>query len=451
MNLEDTTHSGFTDPSHTSASPCELIDGQPVDWSGRGTSHVDYSKNDVIPLTRGRYLGHGVNGPVYETTYNGIRLAWKQKFSRRKIGDPERREIEIIKKLSHKHVIRLIGTYAQDRCLGLLLWPVAVCDLSNLLEDYDCFMTTHDPTIDAMPVDSESSDYSLKNERQARLESLLGFRYPDPSRTMFDTINYLRRSIVCIANAVGYLHDSGIKHKDLKPSNILLSKKGLWITDFGTATDFSILSSSATDNGERGTPKYFAPEVAAYTPSGRAADVFSMGCIFFEIITLCMGHPLSKTKALREKYDASFHKNIDHIRDWLTSEESRPRQASDAFLLDLIRVMIGVEPEHRPSVYTVKEHLELIYGLEFTIDNPRFSLCYFHTCCAPNDAEKDLITDQELNEYGPTDQITVEIDIELFHEEEGTYRQAPNTVLWTIYPPFVVEEIQFFLVSRFEK
>ena len=42
----------------------------------------------------------------------------------------------------------------------------------------------------------------------------------------------------------------------------------VWLTDFGTATDFSSQTMSATENGERGTPKYFSPEVAAFRPSG---------------------------------------------------------------------------------------------------------------------------------------------------------------------------------------
>ena len=61
-------------------------------------------------------------------------------------------------------------------------------------------------------------------------------------------------------SAVAYLHDQKIRHKDLKPSNILLTSDNLILSDFGSATDFSHLSQSATDN-ERGTPKYFAPEV----------------------------------------------------------------------------------------------------------------------------------------------------------------------------------------------
>ena len=57
--------------------PCELVNGAPVDWSGRGTSHVDYEKEERVPLVEGRFLGHGVHGGVYETEIasNGIRLA----------------------------------------------------------------------------------------------------------------------------------------------------------------------------------------------------------------------------------------------------------------------------------------------------------------------------------------------------------------------------------------
>lgn len=66
--------------------------------------------------------------------------------------------------------------------------------------------------------------------------------------------------IGCLVSAVEYLHEQEIRHKDLKPSNVLLSSDGLDLSDFGSAKDFSLLSQSATDN-ERGTPKYFAPEV----------------------------------------------------------------------------------------------------------------------------------------------------------------------------------------------
>src|SRR5205823_2587772 len=68
----------------------------------------------------------------------------------------------------------------------------------------------------------------------------------------------LLQTLGCLASAILYLHENQIRHKDLKLMNILLSHDGLWVTDFGTSTDFSELYQSATEGGERGTPKYFA-------------------------------------------------------------------------------------------------------------------------------------------------------------------------------------------------
>ncbi|KAF2815084.1 kinase-like protein, partial [Mytilinidion resinicola] len=97
---------------------------------------------------------------------------------------------------------------------------------------------------------------------------------------------YLASKFGCLAKAIEYLHSQKIRHKDLKPSNVLLGRDNLWLTDFGSSTDFSMLSMSATENGERGTPKYFAPEVALYERNGRSADMFSLGCIFLEMLEL---------------------------------------------------------------------------------------------------------------------------------------------------------------------
>ncbi|OCK89710.1 uncharacterized protein K441DRAFT_273675 [Cenococcum geophilum 1.58] len=58
---------------------------------------------------------------------------------------------------------------------------------------------------------------------------------------------YLSRLHRCYgrtANALSYVHQQRIKHKDLKPRNVLLTHNGLWITDFGASTDFSAIGAS---------------------------------------------------------------------------------------------------------------------------------------------------------------------------------------------------------------
>ncbi|KAI4906485.1 hypothetical protein J4E90_010559 [Alternaria incomplexa] len=356
--------------------PCELVIGAPVDWSGRGTSHVDYKIDERVPLVEGRFLGHGVHGGVYETEIgsNGIRLAWKRKYARRKIGQSERREIEIIKRLSHAHIIRLIGTYTRGLVLGLLLWPVATCDLATLLVDADWLQKR---TTDGDWEDSDalvsvySEDYDHDREPAFVSLSLTG---NDGQQTLKSTIAYLWKTIGCIASAVSYLHSSGIKHKDLKPSNVVLSANGLWVTDFGSATDYSILSSSLTDNGERGTPKYFSPEVARWDPSRSASDIFAMGCVFFEIFTLCMGYSLETTQTLRARGDRSFQANLDSITHWFDNDEDLSRRPADEHLIGLIRHMMKPEPKDRPKASQVEEQIALIGEIAKATGESEFSL-----------------------------------------------------------------------------
>jgi serine/threonine protein kinase len=95
------------------------------------------------------------------------------------------------------------------------------------------------------------------------------------------------RLIVTIARAVQFAHDQEIIHRDLKPANILLTLQGEpKIADFGLAKRLS--GDSQTKTGEvMGTPSYMAPEQATgVTKSiGPACDVYSLGAIFFEMLT----------------------------------------------------------------------------------------------------------------------------------------------------------------------
>jgi len=227
-NLDNPSHLRCSSSGTSNTSdqpPCEYIDDVRLDWSGRGTSHVDYDKSDVLPLTQGEFLGHGMHGGVYETSCNGVKLAWKRKYCRRKIGEREMREIETIKKLSHRHIIRLMGTYTHGPFLGLLLWPVATCDLATLLEDVDWLQEkvlvdyANEPGLSVKQSEHDA-------DREARF-CALGILTQDPEIDSHPARHFLKQTIGCIASAVAYLHASNVKHKDLKPSNILLSRDGL--------------------------------------------------------------------------------------------------------------------------------------------------------------------------------------------------------------------------------
>ncbi len=112
-----------------------------------------------------------------------------------------------------------------------------------------------------------------------------------------------------------------------------------------------MLSESATDN-ERGSPRYFAPEMAAWQPSGRAADIFSLGCVLLELVILHFTGSLEHVRQNRSN-DPSYHANLDksiHGSTYLTLEALHGRIFSSArFELCSLKTQ---KIDQRPSLFS---------------------------------------------------------------------------------------------------
>ena len=87
-----------------------------------------------------------------------------------------------------------------------------------------------------------------------------------------------------IAAALEEAHEHGIVHRDLKPGNVMLVKSGVKVLDFGLATR----EGDDTLTGRNiviGTPAYMAPEQREGKPADARTDLYSFGCMFYEMLT----------------------------------------------------------------------------------------------------------------------------------------------------------------------
>lgn len=102
--------------------------------------------------------------------------------------------------------------------------------------------------------------------------------------------------MIQVAFAVQYAHDQGIIHRDLKPTNIMVTREGndseediVKLVDFGIAKLSGIdefNQQTLTKTGEIfGSPLYMSPEQCTGTMVDHRTDIYSLGCVFFELLT----------------------------------------------------------------------------------------------------------------------------------------------------------------------
>lgn len=228
------------------------------------------------------------------------------------------KEIAILKRLrNRRHFIQLVGSYTKDakspRDLALVILqnPRADCDLASLLD-----------------------------------------KTPEERRSLLSDSN-LVKGLGCLASALYFLHSSRIRHKDIASKNVLIHGEDLLFADFGLSTDFSELTNSATSGAVRQQGAYRPPEAKAGRKHSCASDVFSLGCVFFEVLA-----------SLLQREDGfchlrPYHDHLNHIYSWLEStwghmdrvEENRPLLL--VFWLKKTHQMMTRSMDGRPKMFDI--------------------------------------------------------------------------------------------------
>jgi serine/threonine-protein kinase len=90
-----------------------------------------------------------------------------------------------------------------------------------------------------------------------------------------------------ICQALDYMHNQGVIHRDLKPQNVMICCDGtIRVMDFGLAKDFVSRSITRLGNSKSmGTPDYMAPEQVQGKKADKRTDIYNLGTLLYEMLT----------------------------------------------------------------------------------------------------------------------------------------------------------------------
>jgi len=200
------------------------------------------------------------------------------------------REITIMKKLHHKHIIALYDVFEDGENIYLILELVTGGELFDQIVSRGVY-----------------------SERDAA------------------------QVISQILEAVAYMHANGIAHRDLKPENLLCGGtdgKQIKVTDFGLSKDFG----KGNLRTSCGTPDYVAPEVLKGQTYDNSVDIWSVGVICY--ILLC-GFPPFYGNSDQQIFEKIMKANYDFPSpDWdeITDDAK-----------EFIQAILVLEPSERPT------------------------------------------------------------------------------------------------------
>ncbi len=154
------------------------------------------------------------------------------------------------------------------------------------------------------------------------------------------------RATAQIAAALEMAHEKGLVHRDVKPSNVILTDEGhVYLTDFGLAKRAETAPGLTRADLMLGTVDYVAPEQIEGSEPDARSDVYSLGCVLFEML---MGAaPFANQKGGMAKMWAQVNADPPSVRD-------RRPDVPEA-LEDVMRRAMAKDPNARPSAARLRD------------------------------------------------------------------------------------------------